>query len=137
MTTVSCTDQPTRGETTGVTARERESAGCMKTDCAVTLNFAGPVWNQRRPRCRPLRKPCSSLANMTLPSSARRNCYAALRDSFDQKPWSTFADVDRIAPHTPWRRLPTLVLNDGEGLIDSATIRVIGALDALERGRSL
>jgi glutathione S-transferase len=42
--------------------------------------------------------------------------------TFDHKPWSTFGDADRIAPYNPLRRVPTLVLDDGEALIDSVAI---------------
>lgn len=41
---------------------------------------------------------------------------------FEQKPWSTFGDADRIAPYNPLRRVPTLVLHEGEALIESAAI---------------
>jgi glutathione S-transferase len=41
---------------------------------------------------------------------------------FDHKPWSTFGDADRIAPYNPLRRVPTLVLDDGEALIESHII---------------
>jgi glutathione S-transferase len=41
---------------------------------------------------------------------------------FDHKPWSTFGDADRIAPYNPLRRVPTLVLDDGEALIDRTAI---------------
>lgn len=39
--------------------------------------------------------------------------------SFEQKPWSTFGDADRIRPYNPLTRVPTLVLDDGEVLIES------------------
>ena len=42
--------------------------------------------------------------------------------AFEHKPWSTFGDADRIAPYNPLRRVPTLVLDDGEALIESAII---------------
>jgi glutathione S-transferase len=42
--------------------------------------------------------------------------------SFDHKPWSTFGDADKIAPHNPLRRVPTLVLDSGEALIESTAI---------------
>jgi glutathione S-transferase len=42
--------------------------------------------------------------------------------AYDHRPWSTFGDGDRIAAHNPLRRVPTLVLDDGESLIDSAAI---------------
>ena len=41
---------------------------------------------------------------------------------FDHKPWSTFGDADKIAPYNPPRRVPTLVLDDGEALIESHII---------------
>ena len=46
---------------------------------------------------------------------------------FEHRPWSVFADADKIAPFNPLMRVPTLVLDDGETLIDSAAI-----LDALD-----
>jgi glutathione S-transferase len=42
--------------------------------------------------------------------------------SFEHKPWSTFGDADKIAPYNPLRRVPTLVLDDGEALIESTVI---------------
>src|SRR3954453_21325990 len=42
--------------------------------------------------------------------------------AFDHKPWSTFGDADRIAPYNPLRRVPTLVLDDGEAPIESTII---------------
>ena len=42
--------------------------------------------------------------------------------SFEHRPWSTFGDADKIAPYNPLRRVPTLVLDDGEALIESAMI---------------
>jgi len=42
--------------------------------------------------------------------------------AFDHKPWSTFGDADKIAPYNPLRRVPTLVLDGDEPLIDSAAI---------------
>ena len=42
--------------------------------------------------------------------------------SFEHKPWSTFGDADTIAPYNPLRRVPTLVLDDGEALIESTAI---------------
>ena len=47
--------------------------------------------------------------------------------SYEHRPWSTFVDADKIAPFNPLRRVPTLVLDDGEVLIESAAI-----LDALD-----
>ncbi|MFC7543301.1 glutathione S-transferase N-terminal domain-containing protein [Siccirubricoccus deserti] len=37
-------------------------------------------------------------------------------------PWSTFGDADRLAAHNPLRRVPTLILDDGDALIDSVAI---------------
>ena len=42
--------------------------------------------------------------------------------AFDHRPWSTFGDADKIAPYNPLRRVPTLVLDDGEALIESTAI---------------
>jgi len=41
---------------------------------------------------------------------------------FEHRPWSTFGDADKIAAHNPLRRVPTLVLDSGEALIESAMI---------------
>ncbi|MGE0420454.1 MAG: glutathione S-transferase family protein [Acetobacteraceae bacterium] len=41
---------------------------------------------------------------------------------FEHRPWSTFGDAARIAPFNPLLRVPTLVLDDGEVVIDSAAI---------------
>jgi glutathione S-transferase len=42
--------------------------------------------------------------------------------AYEHRPWSTFGDAERIAPYNPLRRVPTLVLDDGESLIESAVI---------------
>lgn len=42
--------------------------------------------------------------------------------AFEHRPWSTFGDADKIAPFNPLRRVPTLVLDDGEVLIESWAI---------------
>jgi glutathione S-transferase len=42
--------------------------------------------------------------------------------AFTHRPWSTFGDADKIAPFNPLRRVPTLVFEDGEVLIESAAI---------------
>jgi len=42
--------------------------------------------------------------------------------AFEHKPWSTFGDADLIAPYNPLRRVPTLVLDGGEALIESSII---------------
>jgi len=39
--------------------------------------------------------------------------------AFEHWPWSTFGDADRIRPYSPMLRVPTMVLDDGEVLIDS------------------
>ncbi len=41
---------------------------------------------------------------------------------YAHRPWSTFADADQLATLNPLRRVPVLVLDDGEVLIDSVTI---------------
>src|SRR5438270_5440104 len=42
--------------------------------------------------------------------------------AFEHRPWSTFGDAEKIAPYNPLRRVPTLVLDSGEALIESAMI---------------
>jgi len=42
--------------------------------------------------------------------------------AFEHKPWSTFGDAEKIAPYNPLRRVPTLVLDSGEALIESSII---------------
>jgi glutathione S-transferase len=42
--------------------------------------------------------------------------------AFEHRPWSTFGDAAKIAPYNPLLRVPTLVLDDGEALIDSTAI---------------
>jgi len=41
---------------------------------------------------------------------------------FEHRPWSTFSDADKIAPFNPLRRVPTLILDEGEVLIESGAI---------------
>lgn len=41
---------------------------------------------------------------------------------FEHRTWSTFGDAEQIAPFNPLRRVPTLVLDDGESLIESGAI---------------
>jgi glutathione S-transferase len=63
------------------------------------------------------------LAN-SIPRSLRR-VGIALRlygFAFEHRPWSTFGDADKIAPYNPLRRVPTLVLDDGEVLVESTAI---------------
>jgi glutathione S-transferase len=47
--------------------------------------------------------------------------------AYEHRPWSVFANVDQLAPINPLRRVPTLLLDDGEVLIESAAM-----LDALD-----
>src|SRR5271157_1288050 len=49
------------------------------------------------------------------------------RMPFEHRAWSVFGDADKIATYNPLKRVPTLVLEDGEVLIESAAI-----LDALD-----
>jgi len=48
---------------------------------------------------------------------------------FEHRPWSIFADADKIRPYNPVVRVPTLVLDDGEVLIESHNI--LDYLDSL------
>jgi glutathione S-transferase len=47
--------------------------------------------------------------------------------AYEHRPWSVFADADKIAAYNPLRRVPTLVLDDGIVLVESHAI-----LDALD-----
>ena len=42
--------------------------------------------------------------------------------AFEHRPWSTFGEGEKIAPFNPLRRVPTLVLDGGEALIESTAI---------------
>lgn len=42
--------------------------------------------------------------------------------AFEHRPWSVFGDADKIRPYNPLIRVPTLVLDDGEVLIESHSI---------------
>ena len=48
---------------------------------------------------------------------------------FRHRPWSVFDDAEKIRPYNPLIRVPTLVLADGEVLIDSHSI--LDYLDSL------
>lgn len=55
---------------------------------------------------------------------------------FEHLPWSTFGDWQKFVSHNPLRRVPCLVLDDGEALIESAAI--VDHLDELHgRDRAL
>jgi glutathione S-transferase len=41
---------------------------------------------------------------------------------FEHRPWSTFGEGNKIARYNPLRRVPTLVLDGGEALIESTAI---------------
>jgi glutathione S-transferase len=42
--------------------------------------------------------------------------------TFEHRPWSTFGDGDKIEPFNPLRRVPTLVLDSGATIIQSAYV---------------
>lgn len=48
---------------------------------------------------------------------------------FEHRPWSVFADADKVRVYNPLIRVPTLVLDDGEVLVDSGSM--IDFLDSL------
>ena len=52
---------------------------------------------------------------------------------FEHEPWSTFGDRDRIAEFNPLSRVPTLVLDDGDVVIESAAI--LDYLDEIAVGK--
>jgi len=49
--------------------------------------------------------------------------------TFEHRPWSIFADADKIRPYNPLTRAPTFVLDDGTVLIESHL--VLDYLDSL------
>jgi glutathione S-transferase len=49
--------------------------------------------------------------------------------SYEHRPWSVFADADKIAAYNPLRRVPTLVLDSGDVLVESWAI--LDAIDEL------
>lgn len=49
--------------------------------------------------------------------------------TFEHRPWSIFADADKIRPYNPLTRAPTFVLDDGTVLIESHLI--LDYLDSL------
>ena len=51
---------------------------------------------------------------------------------FEQRPWSVFGDADKIRAFNPLIRVPTLVLDNGEVLIESHSI--LDYLDSLAPG---
>jgi glutathione S-transferase len=60
--------------------------------------------------------------------------------SFEHRPWSTFGEGDKIAPYNPLRRVPTLVLDGGEALVESTAIldyldELVGAEKAMIAAR--
>ena len=48
---------------------------------------------------------------------------------FEHRPWSTFGEADKLRPYNPLTRVPTLVLDNGESLIESHAI--LDYLDSL------
>ncbi len=48
---------------------------------------------------------------------------------FEHRPWSVFGDVEKIRPYNPLVRVPVLVLDDGEVLVESHA--VLDYLDSL------
>ena len=53
---------------------------------------------------------------------------------FEHRPWSSFADAEKIRPYNPLTRVPTLVLDDGAVLVDShAMLDYLDSLVPAER----
>ncbi len=48
---------------------------------------------------------------------------------FEHRPWSVWADAERLAQYNPLRRVPTLVLDDGSTLVE--TFVILNVLDEL------
>ena len=59
---------------------------------------------------RPVRQPVCS---------PRRLAMRLYGMAFEHRPWSVFGDADKLAAFNPLKRVPTLVLDDGEVLIES------------------
>jgi len=62
--------------------------------------------------------------------------------AYEHRPWSVFGDGEKLEPYNPLRRVPTLILDDGEALIESTAIldhldELVGPSRALiaDRGR--
>src|SRR5437588_12427412 len=51
--------------------------------------------------------------------------------AYEHRTWSTFGDADKLAVYNPLRRVPTLVLADGQVLIECCVI--LDYLDELVR----
>ncbi|XXY46663.1 glutathione S-transferase N-terminal domain-containing protein [Sorangium sp. So ce269] len=49
--------------------------------------------------------------------------------AYEHRPWSVWANAESIAQYNPLRRVPVLVMDDGEALVESAAI--LDALDGL------
>jgi glutathione S-transferase len=49
--------------------------------------------------------------------------------TYEHRPWSTFGDADKIAHYNPLLRVPTLVLDDGEALVE--TLAILDAVDEM------
>lgn len=48
---------------------------------------------------------------------------------YEHRPWSVFADAEKLGRHNPLRRVPTLLLDDGTALVESWAI--IDTLDEM------
>lgn len=48
---------------------------------------------------------------------------------FEHRPWSVWADAEKIAQYNPLRRVPTLLVEDGPALVE--TLAILDALDEL------
>jgi len=55
--------------------------------------------------------------------------------AYEHRPWSVFGDAERLALYNPLKRVPTLVLDDGEVLIESAAI--LDHLDEMAGSKAL
>jgi glutathione S-transferase len=52
--------------------------------------------------------------------------------AFEHRPWSVFGDAGKIAAFNPLKRVPTLVTDDGEALVE--TFAILDALDDMAGG---
>src|SRR4051794_33750368 len=57
---------------------------------------------------------------------------------FEHRPWSVWADAERIAEFNPLRRVPTLLLDDGSALVETfAILDYADELASATNGRAL
>src|SRR5262249_48610367 len=103
-------------------AQVKRAAGCFAARCRDPLTWVG--WRCRSAAWR-RREEFPVILIGQYDSPFVRRVAIALRlyaMAYEHRPWSVFGDADKIAAYNPLRRVPTLILDDGEVLIESAAI---------------